>query len=669
MDTAPPLVTEAPGRTGARPVDTLDAVASLQDLHVSLERSGVRSEILHGIDLEIGRGEIIGIVGESGSGKSVMSMAMLGLLPESSRPQVTGRLDVVGLDMRTASGAEVREARRTRLGVVFQDPMTSLNPTMLVGRQVAEKAGSQEEAIRLMRAVGIPQPERRYRSYPHELSGGLRQRVMIAMAIAGKPDLVVADEPTTALDVTVQAQVLKLLGGMRDELGCSIVMITHDLGVAAQVADRIAVMYRGRIVETGTTQQVLEHPRHPYTLGLLGSRLSLESDRERPLWTLPTESGAGTGLGCPFAGRCVFATDGCLTAAPPLDAVPGGDPAHRAACFEAEAVDGAAAGRAELPLLPPLPEPSAGRPLIEAADLECTFQVRDERGRRADLAALRGVTFDLLPGESIAIVGESGSGKSTLLRVAGQLEKRFRGSLRGPEGTAVQMVFQDAGSSLTPWMSVREMLHERQPSRTPGSEKEERARAILERVGLPAAVLDARPGELSGGQRQRVALARATIVPPQVLLCDEPTSALDVSVAANVLNLINELRRDLGIAVMFVTHDLAVARIIGDRIAVMYLGRVVELGRAEDVIGSPRHPYTRNLVAAVPQPGREIVPLAGEPASALAPPSGCAFHPRCPVALPECASTVVGVQLRAVDGRATNDVARHEVACVREGEI
>ncbi|SKC81261.1 dipeptide ABC transporter ATP-binding protein [Krasilnikoviella flava] len=673
MDVAVPPSTKTPPDPG--PVRTADPVARLQGLDVSLERNGVRSPILHGVDLEVGRGEIVGVVGESGSGKSVMSMAMLGLLPESSRPRIDGTLEVAGMDLRTAPPARLREARRSRLGVVFQDPMTSLNPTMLVGRQVAEKAGSPQEAVRLMRAVGIPQPERRYRSYPHELSGGLRQRVMIAMALAGRPELVVADEPTTALDVTVQAQILRLLADMRDEIGCSVVMITHDLGVAAQVADRIAVMYRGRIVETGTTRQVLEHPQHPYTLGLLGSRLSLDSDRSRPLWSLPAEAagtaGAASG-GCAFASRCRFAVEACAEGVPTLDEVAAGDghAEHRAACFESGRVGDRGVSRTLLDPLPPLPDHGRGAPLIQAAELECTFQVRDEHGRRARLGALRGVTFDLQPGESVAVVGESGSGKSTLLRVAGHLEKRFTGSVRGPRGTDIQMVFQDAGSSLTPWMTVREVLHERLPRGTDRAEKESRARAILDRVGLPPAVLDAIPGELSGGQRQRVVLARATIVPPRVLLCDEPTSALDVSVAANVLNLINEMRRELGIAVMFVTHDLAVARIVGDRIAVMYLGRIVEVGRAEDVIARPQHPYTRNLVAAVPRPGTIVEPLPGEPASALDPPTGCAFHPRCPVAVPECSSTVVGIQLTAVDGRSTADVARrHEVACLRRGEI
>ncbi|MEA5120637.1 MAG: ABC transporter ATP-binding protein [Propionibacterium sp.] len=675
MTTASLISPPLPTNESTQPQAPGSTVASLRNLQVCLSRRGQQSQILHGINLDIGRAEILGIVGESGSGKSVMAMAMLGLLPASSYPQVTGRLDVVGLDMLNAPADQIRVARRERLGVVFQDPMTSLNPTMLVGNQIMEKTGDKRAAIALMRSVGIPQPERRYTAYPHQLSGGLRQRIMIAIALAGKPELIIADEPTTALDVTVQAQVLKLINSMRDDLGCSVVMITHDLGVAAQVADRIAVMYRGRIVEIGSTEQVLHHPRHPYTLGLLGSRLSLTSDRGRQLWALPTESAQrAASHGCAFMSRCLAATEECTSEVPQLTrlGMPSrgaeSDP-HEVACFQAETLDVADLASEEMPQLPELPEISAGMPLLTASDVHCTFKVRDHRGRKAQLAALRGVGLSLQPGESIAIVGESGSGKSTLLRVAGGLEKQFSGNVHRPGGTAVQMVFQDAGSSLTPWLTVREMLYERLGRKLSKEVKETTARQMMDRVGLPGEILGAKPSEMSGGQRQRVALARATIVTPKVLLCDEPTSALDVSVAANVLNLINRLRRDLDLAVLFVTHDLAVARIISDRIAVMYLGQIVEMGRAEDVIANPRHPYTRSLVDAVPQPGVEVTPLAGEPASPLDPPSGCAFHPRCPMATEQCAMLPFSPQLTAINARSSSDLRRHEVACIREGEL
>lgn len=572
-----------------------DTVASLQGLRVSMERNGRRSEILHGIDLEIGRGEVIGIVGESGSGKSVMSMSMLGLLPESSRPEIQGSILVADHEITEISGKDLKQLRRDRLGVVFQDPMTSLNPTMRVGRQIAEKAGSAEEAVRLMEAVGIPQARRRLRAYPHELSGGLRQRIMIAMAVAGSPELIIADEPTTALDVTVQAQVLDLLAQMREKIGCSIVMVTHDLGVAAQIADRIAVMNQGEIVELGPTAAVLERPQDDYTKKLLSARLSLDSEAPEP--------------------------------------APGRD--------------------------------LEGEPLISAFEVTCDFSVRDEKGKKATLRALRGVTLFVQPGESIAVVGESGSGKSTLLRVMGGLQKKYgSGDLSGPVSPEVQMVFQDPGSSLTPWLTVEEMLHERFSTSVPRAERAGRIRKIITRVGLPEEVLRAKPGELSGGQRQRVSLARATVVPPKVLLCDEPTSALDVSVAAEVLELLNELRRELDIAVVFVTHDLAVARTISDRIAVVYRGRVVEIGPSAEIIDDPRHPYTRTLIDAVPEPGR--APLDHDPAS-LNPPPGYTFDPGRVGLDPEEAREgrlPADQEARLVAlGENVSRVLRHSVAC------
>lgn len=554
--------------------DPGEVVASLRDVHVSLERNGTRTEILHGIDLDIGRGEIVAVVGESGSGKSVMSMSMLGLLPASARPVVTGQLNVTGVDMTTVSDSELRAVRKERLGVVFQDPMTSLNPTMHVGRQIVEKAGTREEALRLMGAVGIPEPERRFRAYPHELSGGLRQRIMIAMALAGDPQLLIADEPTTALDVTVQAQVLRLLLETRDNFGCAMLFVTHDLGVAAQIADRIIVMHHGEIVEQGTTDQVLFNPVHEYTKGLLQSRITFSTDRNVPLPTMPIS--------------IVDPVDAAILTQPSIDTT------DLAPKLTINAV-----------------APSEKQFLVKARDVKCVFPVRDDRGRKLSLAALDGVDLSVRQGDSIAIVGESGSGKSTLLRIAGRLENRFSGDLTAPTGKDVQMVFQDPGSSLTPWLTVRQHLHERFRFNEQTAIKEGRARAIMQRVGLPLPVLDARPSELSGGQRQRVSLARATIVPPRLLLCDEPTSALDVSVAAGVLNLINRLRLELGISILFVTHDLAVARMIADTIIVMQRGRIVEQGPADEIIFNPSEEYTRELVRAVPRL------TSSEPAEAL----------------------------------------------------
>ncbi|WP_396906478.1 dipeptide ABC transporter ATP-binding protein [Mycolicibacterium phlei] len=645
-------------------VDGSDPVATVGDLRVTFRRNGRDIHALRGVSLSIAKGEILGLVGESGSGKSVLGFSLLGLLPSSARIEGTVRVD--GSDMVRGDAKALRKVRRLDLGAVFQDPMTSLNPTMRIGKQVAEAAGSEEEALRLLTAVGIPEPKRRMRSFPHELSGGLRQRVMIAIAIAGDPDLIIADEPTTALDVTVQAQVLRLLKRLRDEIGCSIVMITHDLGVAAQIADRIAVLYAGRIAEIGPIAEVLEKPAHPYTLGLLRSRLTLDTPRDRRLAALPgaVPSPAAPLPGCAFEPRCVLATPECSATPPdPVAVAPG----RVSACLlplDVVTTDlGARAADVGEPFPPVAAERDDAPPSVVLRDVTKTFAVRRrwlDRGSDNDskLHALRGVSLRVGHGESVAIVGESGSGKSTLLRVIAGLEKASSGTVEIAGGRP-QMVFQDSGASLTPWLSVGELIGE--PLRRTGMSRSQRHAAVaevLERVGLPAEVAKSRAGQLSGGQRQRVSLARATVVPPAVLLCDEPTSALDVSLAASVLNLIGELRRSLNMSVVFVTHDLSVARVVADRIAVMYLGRIVEIGPADQVIGDPVHPYTRALVDSIPDLGRKAGSLPGEPASPLSPPSGCAFHPRCPIAVDACADPQLDVRLEGEPGNP------HQVACI-----
>ncbi|MCW2548209.1 MAG: gsiA 2, partial [Mycobacterium sp.] len=616
--------------------ETDGSVADIDDLHVTFRRGGRAIQALRGVSLSIRPGEILGLVGESGSGKSVLGLSLLGLL--DSRAQIKGNVSVQGQDMVHSPQAQRREVRRKSLGAVFQDPMTSLNPTMRVGQQVAEAAGSGAEAERLLGAVGIPDPHTRMSSFPHELSGGLRQRVMIAMAIAGGPALVVADEPTTALDVTVQAQVLRLLRSLRDDVGCSVVMITHDLGVAAQVADRVAVMYAGRLAEVGETQTVLADAAHPYTLGLMRSRLSLGSDRTRPLIALAGDvpSPAAPEPGCAFAPRCELAEAQCQLSPPDAIEI---SPGHRSACLlpKTEVTTRTAAIIRSLQVqTPPLEQVSGEpQPVVALDKVFKTFPIGSGWGAKAKLQALRGINLSVAPGESVAIVGESGSGKSTLLRVAAGLCHHESGELLIDSQEPPQMVFQDAGASLTPWMTVEELIGER----LRGISRRERQAKVVEalaHVGLPAEVAKAKAGQLSGGQRQRVCLARATVVPPRVLLCDEPTSALDVSLAASVINLIGRLRRELNMSVLFVTHDLSVARIVADRIAVMYLGRIVEIGDAEQITTNPAHPYTRPLISADPDVGREPAALKGEPASPLKPPTGCAFHPRCPKSVAVC---------------------------------
>jgi peptide/nickel transport system ATP-binding protein len=638
---AHPGVEPSPGRS-PEPA-AASPVVSVTDLHVSFVRGGQPVHALRGVSFEVMPGEIIGLVGESGSGKSVLGLTLLGLLPDRPRPTIAGRAVVCGTDMVQASREEGRLVRKQHLGAVFQDPMTSLNPTMRVGRQVEEAAGSSAEALRLLDAVGVPEAKRRMRAYPHELSGGLRQRVMIAMAVAGSPSLVIADEPTTALDVTVQAQILQLIGSLRDEFGTSFILVTHDLGVAAQVADRIAVLYGSRLAEVGDAEGVLQHPVHPYTTALLRSRLMLGCDRTRPIVTLPGEppDPRAHPPGCPFGPRCDFHTERCDAGLPELEtvAVPP-DATRQVACIHWEesgrqTVDHAVAE----PWRPVDLGVSGGPPpAVLIHDVTKSFPIGSAFNRQS-LRALRGVTLEVTKGESLALVGESGCGKSTLLRSIAGLQPIDGGSIEFGRGARPQMVFQDAGASLTPWLTIGELIGERLRSEPmTRAERAVRVSEALRQVGLPPEVAESKPLQLSGGQRQRAALARATVIPPDVLLCDEPTSALDVSLAATVLNLIGQLRRDLGVAVIFVTHDLAAARVVADRIAVMYLGRIVEIGESEEICAAPVHPYTQALLAAVPDLARRKVRLQGEPASPLDPPSGCEFHPRCPVALPSCAS-------------------------------
>jgi peptide/nickel transport system ATP-binding protein len=620
--------------------------ARVHDLHVTFERRGVPLNALRGVSLDIQPGEVLALVGESGSGKSVMGLALLGLLAMEPAPVISGTAEVCGIDMVAASAEERRRVRKAHLGAVFQDPMTSLDPTMRVGKQVIEAAGEPEEARRLLELVGVPDPVRRMKAFPHELSGGLRQRVMIAMAVAGNPDLVIADEPTTALDVTVQAQVLGLLRDLCNELGTSFIVVTHDIGVASQIADRVAVMYGGRVAELGPMHEVLRAPSHPYTVGLLNSRLDLDVPLGRAIHALPGQppDPRRHPKGCAFSPRCPAATAGCSEALP--EPVPATTHSGLTACI----VENATAelqSRKDTPPFQPMIELDGTRPAVQINGIDKQFPVRRGLAKRDTLYALRHVILEVGAGESIAVVGESGSGKSTLLRVVAGLMEPDGGSVNYV-GSRPQMVFQDAGASLTPWMTVGEIVGERLLKTTNRSERRDRVDQALGQVGLPPDIAGVKAASLSGGQRQRVALARAIIVPPRLLLCDEPTSALDASLAASVLNLLQGLRRELGMAVMFVTHDLAAARFISDQIAVMYLGQIVELAPTEELIANPRHPYTKALLAAVPTPGTEPARLTGEPASPLAIPSGCVFHPRCKERVDRCTSEVP--TLVSIDG-------------------
>ena len=646
-------------------------VASVRDLHVTFRRGGRDLQAVRGVSFDVMPGEILGIVGESGSGKSVLGLSLLGLLPRDPAPIVRGSATVCGVDMASASAEDRRRTRRRDLGAVFQDPMTSLNPTMRIGRQVYEASGSREESLRLLDAVGIPEAERRLQQYPHELSGGLRQRVMLALAIAGSPKLVIADEPTTALDVTVQAQILALLRDLADEIGCAFVFVTHDLGVASQLADHVAVMYGGRLAEMADSASVLARPAHPYTIGLLESRLTMTSDRDHQLPTLPGEPPDPRELpeGCAFAPRCAHHEESCSVAPPPL--VASGTHDGVAACIRLGDIHHP---KTPTPASSPTPEwppqsttladyGNPAGPALVLSGVTKEFSLRGAKRGHRRLQALRGIDLEVVRGGAVALVGESGCGKSTLLRVVAGLLESDDGSVTVGEGAPPQIVFQDAGASLTPWLTIGELIGERlQVGDVGRMGRKERVAEALALVGLPAEVAAAKPGQLSGGQRQRAAIARAIAIPPALLLCDEPTSALDVSLAATALNLLGRLRRELGMSLLFVTHDLAAARLVADRIAVMYLGRIVEMGPVDQVCEAPQHPYTKVLLRSVPGPGVRHAPLDGEPASPLAPPTGCAFHPRCPVVQSECADSQP--PMIDVNGHATACVhtRMHEVA-------
>jgi peptide/nickel transport system ATP-binding protein len=594
------------------PVPVLD----VRDLHVTFAARDGDVHALRGATLAIGEGEVLGLVGESGSGKSVLGLTALGLLPGDPAPTIRGEVRLDGEDMVSA-GEEARRARRgSYVGAVFQDPMASLNPTMRVGRQVAEAGDglSTQAVCELLGSTGIPEPQVKARAYPHELSGGLRQRVMIAMALARAPRLIIADEPTTALDVTVQAKVLDLLAAAARDRGVSLLLVTHDLGVAARICDRIAVAYAGRIVETGTTPEVLAAARHPYTVGLLASRPSLHGTVAGG--DLPTLPGRPPDprrpvAGCAFAPRCPASDTSCALAVPVHLAAARRDECHHPGVLSRWPEGGPHVRRPDLMLLrPAAPATPASIPgtALEPA-LTVTGLVREfARPRRHPFASasepLRAVdAIDLVvpPGGSVAVVGESGSGKSTLLRMIVGLLDPTAGSMRLGPGASPQMIFQDAGASLTPWMSVGEQVAERLAAvGVPTTERPARVAAAFEAVGLSPEHAGMMPRRLSGGQRQRAAIARAIAVPPALLACDEPVSALDVSLAAQVLNLLCHLRATLGIALLFVTHDLAAARAVADDVIVMRHGRVVERGAVEQIFARPAHPYTCELLAAVP---------------------------------------------------------------------
>ena len=580
----------------------IDPVLSLRGLSVTLHRDRAAIRAVDGVDLDLAPGGILALVGESGSGKSTLGMAVLGLLPPEARPVVEGSIRLAGEELVGRRDRVARELRRRAVRAVFQDALGALNPGMRVGAQMAEDAPDRAEALDWLARVDLPDPERIFASYPHQLSGGQRQRVLIAMAMSADPTLLIADEPTTALDVTVQGQVLALLRRLAREKGTSVIFVTHDLAVAATLADRVAVLYGGRLAEIGPTRGLLDAPAHPYTAGLLAARFDLDHDTARPLPTLPGEPQSGGGRpGCAFAPRCAMAEPACDVGPLPLGGVP--QHAGRSACRRAAEVR--PARNADLAPWPPAPRDDAVVLQFDAVGHDYRLPRALPFTRSATLPALRDVSFALRAGEALAVVGESGSGKSTLLRIAAGLLLPDTGRVTRAGGSPPQMIHQDAVASFTPWLTIGEQISERlRPLRLSAAEMTTRLDRALADAGLPGAAA-AFPSELSGGQAQRAAIARAIVVPPQILLCDEPVSAMDVSLAAQTLNLVGAMRRRLGMAIVFVTHDLVAARIVADRILVMRAGRVVEEGPAARITRAPASDYARSLLAAMPRLARE----------------------------------------------------------------
>ncbi|MFE7577459.1 dipeptide ABC transporter ATP-binding protein [Streptomyces sp. NPDC057521] len=600
---------------------TAPELLEVRDLGVEFTApDGSPLRAVRGVSFTLRRGETLAVVGESGSGKSTTALALNRMLPGTGRI-TTGTVRLDGRDLAAADEAELRAVRGARIGMVFQDPMTALNPVLTAGRHIEEalrahgnhdKAARRARAVELLDRVGIPDPHRRADDHPHQFSGGQRQRILIAMALAGEPDVLLADEPTTALDATVQDQILTLLGDLNRETGTALVLITHNMGVVARACERVLVMYGGTVVEDGPTAEVLTRPRHPYTAGLLAAVPRLATPSGTRLTGIPGSPPdlMLLGDGCAFADRCTLAEDRCRTATPPLARVAGD---VRVACLPA-------AGRTE-PLPAPAPpvridRPAPGAVVLEADGLTKTYGGRG--ARRRGVPALDGVSLTLREGETLGIVGESGSGKSTLARVLAHAHSADGGTLRlrGEDVTRpsrralhavrrqVQMVFQDPYASLNPRMTVGEIVAEPLVAFGIGDRetRRERVAELLELAGLDPAVAGRHPRSFSGGQRQRIGIARALAPAPTVLICDEPVSALDVSVQAQITGLLTDLQRDLGLSLVFIAHDLAVVRQISHRIAVMHRGRVVETGTADEVCEHPRDPYTRALLAAAPEP-------------------------------------------------------------------
>ncbi|MCU1505402.1 MAG: peptide/nickel transport system ATP-binding protein ddpF [Microbacteriaceae bacterium] len=663
-------------------------VLSVRDLEVEIDTPNGTVRPVDGVTFSVRAGETLGIVGESGSGKTMTAMSVLQLLPPGGAI-VGGSIEFDGRELTTMDASELRRLRGNDIGMVFQDPMTSLNPTRTIGSQLREAylihhrgasakvANARAEEV--LSLVRMPRPKERLRDFPHQLSGGMRQRAMIAIALVCEPRLLIADEPTTALDVSIQAQILELLDDLKTRLGMGVILVTHDLGVIAGHADRVAVMYGGRVVEEAPTRALFADPRHRYTQALFESMPTMDLDARRALASIPGLPPQLIDLTpmCRFAARCRFATDECRTEDPAAVEVA---PGHTHSCFHPRDAGELAPDDRDFVVLSDeaISRGGTGSTLVSLQAIEKQFHIKNPAAfkPRRILHAVSGVTLDVYEGETLGIVGESGSGKTTVGRMLVGLETPTSGAvtLNGDDISSLsqaewrkrrgdlQIMFQDSSAALDPRMTVADLIAEPLAAQHIGNARERREKVLelLDAVGLPRSAAERRAHEFSGGQRQRIAMARALVLRPKVIVADEPVSALDVSIQAQILNLMRSLQVSYSLTYVVISHDLSLLKYMADRIGVMYLGKLVELGPSAEVYSAPRHPYTAGLIAAIPTPDpsrdktKSSTGLSGEIASAIDPPSGCRFRTRCPLATELCAREEPVLDLR--DGP-------HAVAC------